>query len=77
MVKHIEHLIVVVTTNQMILIGAVLKASENQGPQTVELYNTNMSISVRGLGVEMIEASATTGRRSVSRWRCGTDATLS
>lgn len=60
-VKQIEHLIVVVTTQQMLLLGVVLQQSANN-EKTVELYNTNMSIQVRGIGVEHVEASATTGR---------------
>lgn len=57
-VRQIEHLIVVVTTQQMLLLGVVMKPTEGKS-QSVELYNTQMSIAVRGIGVEHIEASAT------------------
>ena len=61
-VKQIEHLIVVVTTAEMLLLGVVLAPTAVDNVKTVELYNTQMSIPVKGLGVEHIEASNTTGR---------------
>ena len=60
-IKSIQDLIVVVTSTEMILLGVVLH-SPSPGVTAVALYNTGMSISVRGLGVDIIESSETTGR---------------
>lgn len=60
-VKEIEHLIVVVTTNDMTLLGVALQNTET-GAKTVALYNTRMSISVNRLNVQHVEAAKNTGR---------------
>ena len=61
-VKEIEHLIVVVTDQDMTLLGVALQTSD-AGAKTVALYNTRMSINVSRLGgVRLVEAAENTGR---------------
>ncbi|KAF2484967.1 Non-repetitive/WGA-negative nucleoporin C-terminal-domain-containing protein [Neohortaea acidophila] len=60
-VKEIEHLIVVVTSADMTLLGVATDTTET-GARTVALYSTRMSINVRGLGVDFVEASNKSGR---------------
>ncbi|KAH8752345.1 putative nucleoporin [Hyaloscypha sp. PMI_1271] len=70
-VKEITHLLVVATVSEMILLGVASKLEtttsagsklETPGIRTVSLYSTKMSISIRGINVECIAGSATTGR---------------
>lgn len=60
-VKEITHLIVVATTDNMLLLGVATQTTST-GAQTIALYNTKMSILTRGLNVREIEASRKTGR---------------
>ena len=60
-VKEIAHLIVVATTESLLLLG-VATTTTGTGARTVALYNTRMSVSARGLNVKSIAASAKTGR---------------
>ncbi|PVH73490.1 nucleoporin-domain-containing protein [Cadophora sp. DSE1049] len=68
--KDITHLLVVATTAEMILLGVASKLEtttltsklENTGVRTVSLYQTKMSISTRGINVQVIEGSDATGR---------------
>lgn len=60
-VKEIEHLLVVVTSNEMTLLGVAVQKSPT-GANTVALYNTRMAIPVRGLSVDFVAASDKTGR---------------
>lgn len=60
-INEIEHLIVVVTTTEMLLLGVQTQVSPT-GATALALYNTRMSISVRGLSVSYIAASSNTGR---------------
>jgi len=70
-VKEITHLLVVATTAEMILLGVASKLEtittvgsklETPGVRTVSLYQTRMSLSIRGINVQVIEGSAATGR---------------
>ncbi|KAL2061523.1 hypothetical protein VTL71DRAFT_6900 [Oculimacula yallundae] len=66
----ITHLLVVATTSEMILLGVASKMTaqagnsklDNTGVRTVSLYQTKMSVSTRGINVQVIEGSAATGR---------------
>lgn len=60
-VKAITHLLVVATTAEILLLGveSTLGAS---GVRSVSLYQTRMSLSIRGINVKTIEGSAATGR---------------
>lgn len=60
-VKEITHLLVVATTAEMILLG-VAASTTAAGVRTVALYQTKMSLSIRGINVQVIEGSAATGR---------------
>ncbi|KAE8443895.1 hypothetical protein EG329_001304 [Mollisiaceae sp. DMI_Dod_QoI] len=60
-VKDITHLLVVATTAEMILLG-VAAGTTAAGVKTVSLYQTKMSLSIRGINVQVIEGSAATGR---------------
>ena len=60
-VKEIEYLIVLTTTAEMLLLG-VAATQTATGANTITLYNTRMSIPVRGLSVTFICASEKTGR---------------
>ena len=60
-VKEITHLIVVATNDTMLLLGVSTQTTAT-GAKTVALYNTRMSIHTKGLNVRQIEASNKTGR---------------
>ncbi|KAF4635084.1 hypothetical protein G7Y89_g3010 [Cudoniella acicularis] len=60
-VETITHLLVVATTQEMILLG-VAASVEGSGVRTVSLYQTRMTLSIRGLNVQVIAASVDTGR---------------
>ncbi|KAF2159334.1 hypothetical protein M409DRAFT_30210 [Zasmidium cellare ATCC 36951] len=60
-IEDIKHMIVICTANDMLLLGVAAQTTST-GAQTVALYNTRMSIPIRGLGVTLIEASKKTGR---------------
>ncbi|KAK6437296.1 hypothetical protein LTR95_006511 [Oleoguttula sp. CCFEE 5521] len=60
-VADITHLLVVATTAEMLLLGVAVQKTET-GAKTIALYNTQMSIPTRGLGVRHIEGSARSGR---------------
>ena len=60
-VKAITHLLVVATTAEMILLGVESSFSPS-GVRSVSLYQTKMSLSIRGISVQTIEGSAATGR---------------
>ena len=60
-VKEITHLLVVATTAEMILLG-VAASTTAAGVRTVALYQTKMSLSIRGINVQVIEGSTATGR---------------
>ena len=55
-VKDIEHMIVVTTSAEMILLGVAAQKGAN-GAQTIALYTTRMSIQVRGLSVDHVVAT--------------------
>lgn len=57
----IEHLIVVVTNVDMILLGVATQKTPTGG-KTVALYNTRMSIKIQGHAVTVVEFSKKTGR---------------
>jgi len=60
-VKAITHLLVVATTAEIILLGVESSLSPS-GVRSVSLYQTRMSLSIRGISVRTIEGSAATGR---------------
>ncbi|TKA31276.1 hypothetical protein B0A50_02121 [Salinomyces thailandicus] len=60
-VKEIENLIVVATSEHMMLLG-VAKATTPTGAETIHLYNTKMAIATRGLNVTNIVSSKKDGR---------------
>ena len=60
-VPSITHLLIVATTSEMILVGLASQPAPNGG-QSVALYQTHMSISIKGMDVNVIEGSAATGR---------------
>ena len=60
-IKEIEHLLVVVTTVEMILLGVAIQAT-SAGAKSIALYNTRMSIPVRGLSVNFVVGSQKSGR---------------
>lgn len=60
-VNQVTHLLLVATTADIILIGLAANKTP-QGSTTVALYNTRMSVGIRGLGCDHIVASAKTGR---------------
>lgn len=57
----ISHLLVVATHAEIILIGVGYQTAPN-GAKTLALYATRMSVPVRGIAVNYIEASRKTGR---------------
>lgn len=60
-VPSITRLLVIATTAEIILVG-VSTQSAPTGSLTIALYQTRMSIPVRGMDVSVIEGSAATGR---------------
>lgn len=60
-VAQITHLLVVATTQDIILIGLSCQTGPG-GNKQVSLYQTRMQVSVKGLDVSCIEGSAATGR---------------
>ncbi|KAH6673645.1 putative nucleoporin [Halenospora varia] len=60
-VDSINHLIVIATTQTIILLGAAV-TTEGSGIKRVALYDTKMDLHIKGLNVEVIEGSADTGR---------------
>ncbi|TKA79082.1 hypothetical protein B0A55_02521 [Friedmanniomyces simplex] len=60
-VKEITHLIVVATSDTMLLLGVSTQTTQT-GAKTVALYNTRMWIHTKGVNVRQIEASNKTGR---------------
>ena len=60
-VNTITHLLVVATSTEMILLG-VASSLGTTGVRTVALYQTRMSLSIRGISVQVIEGSPSTGR---------------
>ncbi|TVY13810.1 Nucleoporin [Lachnellula arida] len=60
-VSTITHVLVVATTADIILLGVAANL-EGPGVWTVSLYQTKMSLSIRGINVQVIEGSAETGR---------------
>ena len=60
-VREIEHLIVVVTSVEMILLGVAIQQTST-GAKNVSMYDTQMKIPIKGLGVNFVEASKRTGR---------------
>ena len=57
----ITHLLVLATAAEMILVGLSC-GSDPAGNKTVNLYQTRMSLAVRGMAISVIEGSAATGR---------------
>ena len=60
-VQGIAYLIVVATDVEMLLLG-VAPQTTSTGAKTIALYNTRMSINIRGLKVDYIDASKKSGR---------------
>lgn len=60
-VPSITHLLVVATTADVFLIGIESQTTPG-GTTTVALYQTRMSVSTKGLDINVIEGSASTGR---------------
>nr|POE54564.1 nucleoporin [Quercus suber] len=60
-VDSIKHLIVVATQADMTLLGVGVQET-SMGAKTISLFNTKMTIPIRGLNVQIIEASQKTGR---------------
>ena len=60
-VPTISRLLVIATTSEMIIIGLALNAPSGDEPR-VALFQTRMSISVKGLNVSCIAGSAASGR---------------
>ncbi|QSZ31850.1 hypothetical protein DSL72_001419 [Monilinia vaccinii-corymbosi] len=60
-ISSITHIVVVATTQDIILLG-VADAVDEHGNRNLELYRTGMVLSIRGLDVTVIEGSADTGR---------------
>jgi nuclear pore complex protein Nup155 len=60
-VSTITHILVVATTAEIILLGVAANL-EGPGVWTVSLYQTKMSLSIRGINVQVIEGSPETGR---------------
>lgn len=55
-IDDIKHMIVVSTDVNMLLLGVTLQTMPT-GAREVHLYNTQMQISTKGLGIDLIEAS--------------------
>jgi nuclear pore complex protein Nup155 len=60
-VDAVTHLLVVATTTEIHLIGVACKKGP-EGVNSVDLYKTGMSVSIKGIRVGCIEGSAKTGR---------------
>lgn len=60
-VPQISRLLVVATTNDIHLIGIATQTTPT-GSVSLSLYQTRMSVSIRGIGAQCIAASAKTGR---------------
>lgn len=60
-IADIKHLIVICTATDMLLLGVATQTTPT-GAQTIALYNTKMSIPIRGIDVRVIVASKKTGR---------------
>ena len=60
-VSNINRLLVIATTVEMFLVGVALEPIATGG-LSVTLYQTKMSISVKGIRVDFIDQSASTGR---------------
>lgn len=60
-IEDIKQMIVICTANEMSLLGVAAQTTST-GAQTIALYNTRMSIQIKGVGVSYIEASKKTGR---------------
>ncbi len=58
----ITHLLVVATTSDIFLLGVGATVNQATGAKTVELFNTGMSLSIKGIQVNVIEGSAASGR---------------
>jgi nuclear pore complex protein Nup155 len=56
-IEDIKHMIVVCTDSEMLLLGVALQNTPT-GAREVHLYNTRMTISIKGLGVHLVEASS-------------------
>ncbi|OKO89592.1 Nucleoporin NUP170 [Penicillium subrubescens] len=57
----ITHLLVVATTAEVILLGMGVESTSN-GSKQVTLYQTGMSVSIRGLDINVFASSDATGR---------------
>ncbi|QIX00710.1 hypothetical protein AMS68_006227 [Peltaster fructicola] len=55
-IKEITHVIVVATHAEMLLLG-VSPSTTSTGAKTIALYNTRMTISLRGVGVRSIDST--------------------
>ncbi|KZF25382.1 non-repetitive nucleoporin [Xylona heveae TC161] len=60
-IPSITHVLVVATTAEIFMVGVSAQTSP-AGTKTVALYQTNMSVPIRGLEINVIEASPATGR---------------
>ena len=60
-VESVTHLLVVATTQDIKLLG-VAAGRAGPGVRTVSLYQTNMALAIRGINVQVIEGSPSTGR---------------
>ncbi|KAF2721474.1 non-repetitive nucleoporin [Polychaeton citri CBS 116435] len=61
-IAQITHVIIVATTTEVLLLGVASNITPT-GAKTIALYNTRMSVPLRGMGtVQCIEASDRTGR---------------
>ncbi|KAF1819507.1 nucleoporin-domain-containing protein [Dissoconium aciculare CBS 342.82] len=60
-IADIKHMIIICTASDMLLLGVATQTTST-GAQTVALYNTKMSIPIRGIDVRVITASKKTGR---------------
>ncbi|OBT97132.1 hypothetical protein VE01_04801 [Pseudogymnoascus verrucosus] len=58
----ITHLLVVATTAEIILLGVGATTNPATGAKVVTLFNTGMSLSIKGIDVRVIEGSAASGR---------------
>jgi nuclear pore complex protein Nup155 len=60
-VPSITHVLVVATTTDILMLGVAASRGPT-GITTVSLYQTKMSLSIKGIAVSVIEGSAATGR---------------
>lgn len=58
----ITHILVVATTVDIILLGVGADTNPATGAKTVALFNTGMSLSIKGIDVQVIEGSSVSGR---------------